>query len=207
MDSTVRTILRKNAVKPADAERLSAENLGQRVRQLRTDKDLTQKELARRGGVSHSALSKIENSQLSPTFETILRIAEGLSIDVSELLSSPNTTQHRTRRTITRKGEGENHESDSYVYQTLCNDITNKRMIPLVARIKARSLEQFGTLMRHPGEEVLYILEGEIELHTEHYASVRLGPGDCVYFDSSMGHACVSTGKDEALVFWVSTPT
>ena len=207
MDSTVRTILRENAVKPVEAERIRAENLGQRVRQLRTERDLTQKELARRGGVSHSALSKIENSQLSPTFESILRIADGLGIDVSELLSSLNTTQQRTRRTVTRRGEGENHESDNYVYETLCNDITNKRMIPLVARIKAHSLEQFGTLMRHPGEEVLYVLEGEIEVHTAHYASVRLGPGDCVYLDSSMGHAFISTKKDEALVFWVSTPS
>ena len=145
MDSTVRTILRENAVKPVEAERIRAENLGQRVRQLRTERDLTQKELARRGGVSHSALSKIENSQLSPTFESILRIADGLGIDVSELLSSLNTTQQRTRRTVTRRGEGENHESDNYVYETLCNDITNKRMIPLVARIKAHSLEQWKT--------------------------------------------------------------
>jgi mannose-6-phosphate isomerase-like protein (cupin superfamily) len=61
--------------------------------------------------------------------------------------------------------------------------------------------------MRHPGEEVLYVLEGEIEVHTEHYTSVRLGPGDCVYLDSSMGHAFISTQKDEALVFWVSTPS
>lgn len=207
MDSTVRSILRKNEASPAEGERMRVENLGQRVRQLRTERELTQKELARRGGVSHSALSKIENSQLSPTFETILRIADGLGIDVSELLSSPNTAQHRTRRTVTRKGEGETHESDNYIYQTLCSDITNKRMMPLLARVKAHSLEQFGTLMRHPGEEVLYVLEGEIELHTEHYASVRLGPGDCAYLDSSMGHACISTQEAEALVFWVSTPT
>lgn len=207
MDSTVRTILQMNAVKPAGTERMRAENLGQRVRQLRTERSLTQKELALRGGVSHSALSKIENRQLSPTFETILRIADGLGIDVSELLSSSDSSRHRTRRTITRRGEGEIHESDSYVYETLCNDITNKRMIPLVARIKAHSLEEFGTLMRHPGEEVLFVLEGEIELHTEHYAPLRLGPGDCTYFDSSMGHACISTKEDEALVFWVSTPS
>lgn len=207
MDSTVKTILQMNAVKPAEGERMRAENLGQRVRKLRTERGLTQKELALRGGVSHSALSKIENSQLSPTFETILRIADGLDIDVSELLSSADTLQHRTRRTVTRRGEGEIHESDNYIYETLCNDITNKRMIPLVARIKAHSLKAFGTLMRHPGEEVLFVLEGEVELHTEHYAPLRLGPGDCTYFDSSMGHALISTKEDDALVFWVSTPS
>lgn len=207
MDSTLSTILQRNAAKPAGAERMRPESLGQRVRQLRIERNLTQMELASRGGVSHSALSKIENSQLSPTFETILRIVDGLEIDISELLSSPDAARHRTRRVITRRGQGERHETGNYVYETLCNEITNKRMIPLIARIKAHSLEQFGTLLRHPGEEVLYVLEGEIELHTEHYASMRLGPGDCAYFDSSMGHACISTQEQEALVFWVSTPT
>ena len=80
-------------------------------------------------------------------------------------------------------------------------------MIPLVAHIKAHSVEQFGSLLRHPGEEVLYVLEGEIELNAEHYAPIRLGPGDCAYFDSSMGHDCIPTKEEEALVFWVSTPT
>ena len=206
MDSTVRTILEKNAAKPARTDRMRSASLGQRVRQLRTDKDLTQTELARRSGVSHSTLSKIENNQLSPTFETILQIVDGLEIDISDLLTSSDGGPLRTRRVVTRHGEGERHESGNYVYETLCNEITNKRMIPLVARIKAHSLEQFGTPMRHPGEEVLYVLEGEIELHTEHYAPVRLGPGDCAYFDSSMGHACISTKEEEALVFWVSTP-
>jgi quercetin dioxygenase-like cupin family protein len=60
--------------------------------------------------------------------------------------------------------------------------------------------------MRHPGEEVLYVLDGDVELNTEHYAPVQLGPGDCAYYDSSMGHACISTNEKEALVFWVSTP-
>lgn len=206
MDSTVRTILEQNAAKPARTDRMRSANLGQRMRQLRTDKDLTQTELARRSGVSHSTLSKIENNQLSPTFETILRIVDGLEIDISDFLASSDGGPRRTRRVVTRHGEGERHESGNYVYETLCNEITSKRMIPLVARIKAHSLEQFGIPMRHPGEEVLYVLEGEIELHTEHYAPVRLGPGDCAYFDSSMGHACISTKEEEALVFWVSTP-
>ena len=80
-------------------------------------------------------------------------------------------------------------------------------MIPLVARIKAHSWEQFGKPTRHPGEEVLYVIEGEVELYTEHYALVRLGPGDSAYFDSSMGHGCISTKEEDALVFWVSTPS
>lgn len=207
MDDTVRTILRKNAASGAAPEGFGTAALGMAVRTLRKEKGLTQADLAARSGVSHSALSKIENSQLSPTFETLLRIASGLAIDISELLASFDTRPHRTRRVVTRRGEGEVHEADNYVYETLCHELTNKRMIPLVGRIKAHSIQAFGKLLRHPGEEVVYVLEGEIEVHTEHYAPARLAKGDCAYFDSTMGHACISTGKQDAVVFWVSTPS
>ncbi len=79
-------------------------------------------------------------------------------------------------------------------------------MIPLVARIKNPLIEDFGPMLRHPGEEVDHVLEGEIEIHTEHYAPVRLAQGDCAYFDSTMGHAFIAAGEKDALVFWVSTP-
>lgn len=58
-------------------------------------------------------------------------------------------------------------------------------------------------MLRHPGEEVDHVLEGEIEIHTEHYAPVRLAQGDCAYFDSTMGYAFIAAGKKDALVFWV----
>jgi uncharacterized cupin superfamily protein len=79
-------------------------------------------------------------------------------------------------------------------------------MIPIVTRIKSHSLEQFGEIMRHSGEEFFFILEGIVELITEHYASVKLEQGDCAYFDSSMGHACLSADKKHAVILWVSTP-
>ena len=44
-------------------------------------------------------------------------------------------------------------------------------------------------MIRHPGEEYAFILEGTVEFHTELYAPVLLNKGDSVYFDSGMGHA------------------
>jgi hypothetical protein len=44
-------------------------------------------------------------------------------------------------------------------------------------------------------------------LHTEHYAPITLHVGDCAYFDSTMGHACISVGKKAASIFWISTPS
>ncbi|MCC5974209.1 MAG: helix-turn-helix transcriptional regulator [Rubellimicrobium sp.] len=185
---------------------MTAETLGVRVKQLRTERGWTQARLADLSGLSHSALSKVENGHLSPTFETLLRIAEGLEIDLSRLLATSGPSARRTRRAVTRSGQGERHDSANYVYETLADELVNKRMIPLVAQVKAGSIETFGPMIAHPGEEMLYVLSGEIELYTEGYAPVRLGVGDCAYFDSPMRHACISRSENEARVLWVSTP-
>ena len=57
------------------------------------------------------------------------------------------------------------------------------------ADVRARSLEEFGELVRHPGEEFAYVLEGAVYLHTSLYTPVRLNVGDSIYFDSGMAHA------------------
>jgi len=182
-------------------------SIGDRLYVLRKDRNWTQGDLAKRCGVAVSTISKIENGQLSPSFETLLRLAEGLSTTITDLTAIEFNDRNKTRRAYTRKGGGEIHRTDSYDYELLCGDISNKIMHPLVARLKAHSMAEFGELFAHPGEELLYVLEGEVELRTEHYQPLRLSVGDCAYYDSTMGHACLSVGSKDAVIFWVSTVT
>ncbi len=198
--------IRNNRESAQMSDQVTAATLGARVRQFRIELGMTQTELAEKGGLSHSALSKVESGQLSPTFQTLLRIVQGLGVDMSRLLTSSGPSVKRTRRAVTRRGQGQRYETGPYVYETLADELVNKRMIPLVAEIKAGSIESFGPLIAHPGEEVLYVLSGEIELHTEGYAPVQLQVGDCAYFDSAMRHACISLSEVNARVLWVSTP-
>lgn len=62
-------------------------------------------------------------------------------------------------------------------------------MIPVVAELRAHSPHELGDLVRHPGEEYAYVLEGEVDLHTSLYMPAHLRAGDSIYFDSGMGHA------------------
>jgi mannose-6-phosphate isomerase-like protein (cupin superfamily) len=74
-------------------------------------------------------------------------------------------------------------------------------MIPLVMRIKSKTLEEFGPYSRHPGEEYNYVLQGRVAVHTEFYETEILEEGDSVYIDASMGHAFLAAeGCDEAVV-------
>ena len=61
--------------------------------------------------------------------------------------------------------------------------------------------------VRHEGEELLLVLEGDVVVYTEEYEPLALTEGDSTYFDSTMGHAVVSTSKGDALILWVCVAT
>ena len=74
-------------------------------------------------------------------------------------------------------------------------------MIPVLTRVRAKSAEEFGELVRHSGEEFIYVVSGRITVHTEFYDPVTLSASEGLYIDSNMGHAYVAAeGCDEALV-------
>ena len=77
-------------------------------------------------------------------------------------------------------------------------------MVPIITIIRAKTVEQFGELVRHPGEEYIHVLEGRIEVHTEFYDPVVLAKGESIYIDSNMGHAYLAAeGCDEAVTIGV----
>lgn len=176
------------------------------VRQLRQRQELTLQQLAERSGLAVSTLSKIENSQLSPTYETLLRLADGLGIDVVELFNGGGDSAMASgRRSITRRDTGVRHSTPQYEYEVYCSDLSRKLFVPLVATIAARSREEFPQLPSHDGEEFIYVLSGTVELSTEHYEPVRLKAGDGCYFDSKMKHACISISANDAKVLWITS--
>ena len=165
----------------------------------------SQRELALLSGISFSAISKIENNQLSPTYDSLVRLANGLDCDITDLFHEPPPQAPLGRRVVTHKGKGHLHVTDTYSYELLCNDITYKKMIPLHVSIKAKSFKEFSSMPKHEGEELILVISGTIEVHTEFYQPEILQAGDCIYFDSTMEHACINKGNTSAEIFWVTT--
>lgn len=95
-------------------------------------------------------------------------------------------------------------ETPNYDYYYLCTELRRKRMIPVVTKIRAKSAEEFGDLVRHAGEEYIYVLKGRIVVNTEFYDPMVLDEGQSIYIDSNMGHAYLAAdGCDEAEVLGV----
>ena len=81
------------------------------------------------------------------------------------------------------------------------SELRKKRMIPILTKIRAKTVEEFGSLIYHSGEEYTYVLEGRVEVHTEFYEPVTLEVGQSIYLDSKMGHAYLAgEGCEEATV-------
>jgi transcriptional regulator with XRE-family HTH domain len=185
--------------------------LGPRIRGLRSQKSWTLEAAAQATGLARSTLSKIENGLMSPTYDALLKLAAGFAVDISELFE-PHTPAPASssaggsgRRSITRAAQGQALATPVYQHLLLCNDLSNKLMTPFCSTITARAFEDFADWDRHAGEELIYVLQGKVELFTEFYQPERLGVGDCAYLDSRMGHRVISVSKNNAHVLWVST--
>ena len=125
-------------------------------------------------------------------------------MDIAELFSPraaiANGGVPSGRRSITRAGQGQAIETDNYDHLYPASELLNKRFVPIVAELRARTLAEFGELIRHEGEEYAFILDGTVEFHSELYAPVILHKGDSIYFDSGMGHAYLAAGTGPSRV-------
>lgn len=179
-------------------------NIAEIVKEARKRKNWTLEEVSQKAGIGRSTLSKIENGQSTPSFENIRKLTAVLDISTPQLFIQSAKSGTAGRRDVTHSDEGEIHNTPTYNHRMLCGELTSKSMLPYITTIMARSADEFPEWIRHKGEEFLLVLEGDIELHTEHYKPSPMSVGDSAYYDSGMGHFCVSTGKKDARILWVS---
>ena len=179
-------------------------DLGSRVRDLRKARNWTLEQAAQQAGLARSTLSKIENGQMSPTYDALKKLAVGLDISVPQLFTPPVKDQINGRMVITKNGQGTAHATTTYEHELLADGLTKKQMLPYRARVRARSIDEFDGWVRHDGEECLYVLTGVIRLYTEFYEPIEMRRGDTAYYDASMGHNVVSLSDEDATILWVT---
>jgi transcriptional regulator with XRE-family HTH domain len=182
--------------------------LGTVIRGLRDSNGWTLREMSERAGIPVSTLSKVEHNRLTLTYDKLQELSARLNIRMSDLFaeSEPVSTAASVtaRRSIGTRDNAFRVETANYDYHYLCAELRRKRMIPNITTIRAHSLDEFGELVHHSGEEFIYVLKGRIVVHTEFYDPVTLEQGESIYIDSNMGHAYVTgPGCDEAVTLAV----
>jgi transcriptional regulator with XRE-family HTH domain len=181
--------------------------LGTLLRALRSRNRWTLKEMSDRSGIPVSTLSKVEHDRLTLTYDKLLQLSRRLNIRMSELFAEGDAATEpavTARRSIGDIERSVRVKTANYDYFYLCTELRRKRMIPIITRIRAKSVEEFGELVHHPGEEFIYVLAGRIVVHTDFYDPVPLDEGQSIYIDSNMGHAYVTgEGCEEATVLGI----
>lgn len=185
-------------------ENIAPMQLGDRIKQIRSQLGITLEEASQRTGLARSTLSKIENEQISPTFQAMQKLANGLQIDMPQLFEPPKKKVATGRRDFNRSGEGKPHPTPTYEHELLATQLSNKKMMPFKSRVRARNFEEYNDWVRHDGEEFLLILSGEILFYSEFYEPVKMAEGDSVYYDANMGHMLVSVSEEDAHILWVT---
>ena len=177
------------------------------MRALRAHNGWTLKEMSDRSGIPVSTLSKVEHDRLTLTYDKLQQLSQRLGIRMSDLFAETSDTAETAvtaRRSIGRLDRAIQVTTPNYDYHYLCPELRRKRMIPILTSIRAKTAEEFGDLVRHSGEEYIYVISGRIEVHTEFYDPVVLEEGESIYLDSQMGHAyVVGEGCEEATVLGI----
>jgi len=176
------------------------------IRQARLNQGLSLRALSARAGLPYSTLSKLENGKMALTYDKMIRLAQALNLDLQDIITDASPAAAPAgvgRRSVTRAGEERDAESERHVHHYPAADLLGKMMIPIIIDVQARSVEELGGLVRHSGEEYLYVLKGTMELHSDLYAALPLGPGDSIYFDSGMAHGYVRTSTGPCTVLAV----
>ena len=179
--------------------------LGRILKELRNHRNWTLREMSERSGIPVSTLSKVENDRLTLTYDKLAQLSQRLQIPISELFAETEPAEAVTaRRSLGRIEDSVRVTTPNYDYYYLCTELRRKRMVPILTRIRAKSLGEFGDLVSHSGEEYIHVLEGTIVVHTEFYDPVTLHIGEGIYIDSKMGHAYIAAEHcDEALVLGI----
>ena len=175
------------------------------LKAARADQGLTLRALAARIGMPYSTLSKLENGKMEMTYDKLMRLSQGLGVDLGALISGappPSSPAALGRRSVARAGRLPSYDEERRVHFPAA-DLLGKLMEPAVIDVRARSVDEVGGLIRHAGEEYLHVLAGAMELHSDLYAPLRLEVGDSVYFDSGMAHAYVRVSDEPCQVLSV----
>ncbi|GIM28614.1 transcriptional regulator [Clostridium polyendosporum] len=174
--------------------------IGEKIRRLRIEKQLTQEELANRCELSKGFISQLENDLTSPSIATLIDILDILGTTLTEFFS--DDTNERITFTNDDMFETENDDL-KFKLMWLVPNAQKNAMEPIMITLQpeGRYIEEEP----HEGEEFGYVLSGIIYLHLGD-KKVKLKKGESFYFKPKANHFISNAGKTEAKVIWLSTP-
>jgi transcriptional regulator with XRE-family HTH domain len=179
---------------------VSADRLGDRVRELRRGRGLTLEELAERSGVSRAMISKVERGEKNPTLVVAAKVAEGLEITLAELLG---TEERRKIIVVPRERRMVMRDPETGFERQLLSPSLGRRAVEFIRNIVPRESTSGEFPPHRRGvEEYVVVEKGRLRaiIGGEEYL---LEEGDALYFEADVSHRFDNAGDGECSYYLV----
>lgn len=176
-------------------------DIGRRLRALRISHGLSQRQLAKRAGVSNATVSMIEANRVSPSIAALKQILSGFPMGIAEFFSGNETD---TDKVVFRFEELTEIGSGPISYRQVGANLAGRALQMLHERYKPGA-GSGKTMLSHQGEEAGIVIRGRLQLEVAG-RRYELGPGDAYFFDSRKPHAFKNVGEGELVVVSACTP-
>jgi transcriptional regulator with XRE-family HTH domain len=174
------------------------DELGRRIRTLRTERGLTLTGLAARVGITRSFLSSVERGVAYPSLLVLRSIAAALEVPVFMLFTAPEANgmvvRKGARKVIKPPGAPVSYE--------LVSPDLRRKIEMIIVRLKP-GLD--SAAMAHEGEECALVLRGRVAI-TVGDVEYELDEGDSIYYDSGLPHKARAVGDEPAEIVSAITP-
>jgi len=177
--------------------------LGERIKRKRESLHMQLNDLAKKVGISSSALSQIENAKASPSITTLKSIADNLHVTVGEIIGEHETFLKNPK---VSKSEmlfvKENNEGAKLFL--LSNHDPIKQMDTYMISLDQNATTN-GFMVEHPGQEFCFVNKGSVKMllnNTEYL----LNEGDSFYMNSNVSHEITNVFDGVSEVIWIVTP-
>jgi len=176
-------------------------NVGRRLATLRRQYGMSQRELARRAGVTNGTISGIESNRANPQVGSLRKILEVFPITMSSFFSldldAPPQIFFTKQDLVEIGGEG--------LSLRLVAARNRARRLQLTHEHYAPGADTGVPMLSHEGEEAGIVIRGALEVFVGSQR-VILHPGEAYYFQSSIPHRFRNAGEGECEVVSAATP-
>ncbi len=173
-------------------------DLGKKIKQMRNQKGLTQKELADRCELTKGYISQLENDLNSPSITTLADILAALGSNLADFFQ-----EEREEKIVYSKAEFIEKNENGVLWNWLIPNAQKNMVEPVLVELEEGAATAGD--IPHEGEEFGYVLEGRLAImlgNKQHLCK----KGEAFYYTAAKPHSIVNKGKGTAKFLWISTP-
>jgi transcriptional regulator with XRE-family HTH domain len=179
-----------------------SDDIGTRLKLVRQIFGLTQRELARRAGVTNGAISLIEQNRVSPSISSLKKILDGIPLSLADFFTLNFTSSDNVFFTADELTE---IVYDPAISMRMVGRKVKGRMLQMLRETYQPGADTGDAMLRHEGEECGIIVSGCLAV-TVGVEEKVLQPGDAYYFRSDIPHRFRNPGTEPCVLISANSP-